>query len=95
MRGVPLAAAGEHALTWIGTGTDIEDQKRSEEAIRQQQKLDSIGLLAGGIAHDFNNLLVGILGGATCMLDTVGPDHPARPMLRHGRASRQGDAAEP
>ena len=81
MRAVPLAAQGEHALTWIGTGTDIEDQKRSEEAIRQQQKLDSIGLLAGGIAHDFNNLLVGILGGATCMLDTVGPDHPARPML--------------
>ena len=30
---------------------DISDQKRSEESLRETQKLESLGLLAGGIAH--------------------------------------------
>jgi signal transduction histidine kinase/CheY-like chemotaxis protein len=52
---------------------EITEQKKTEHALHQSQKLDAIGQLAGGIAHDFNNMLSGIMGAAE-MLGLYLPD---------------------
>ena len=41
---------------------DITEQRKMENEILKNQKLESLGILAGGIAHDFNNILTGIMG---------------------------------
>jgi len=79
VRAVPMKNPTGEVTNWFGTCTDVENQKQSEKAAHQKEKLETLGLLAGGIAHDFNNLLVGIIGGASFVMDTVPlPDSAAR-----------------
>ncbi len=61
----------------LATFVDISERKQMEQALRNAQKLESIGTLAGGIAHDFNNLLNAIMGQSSLALKKIPEENPA------------------
>jgi PAS domain S-box-containing protein len=54
---MPVRDAQGKIARWFGSNTDITEQRRSEEALRQTEKLAATGRLAASIAHEINNPL--------------------------------------
>jgi len=59
-RAVPIRNGHGQIERWIGSLTDIHDQKLAEDALRRSEKLATAGRLAASIAHEINNPLEGI-----------------------------------
>ncbi|HYB11880.1 MAG TPA: PAS domain-containing protein, partial [Myxococcota bacterium] len=93
--GAFVTAAGERRAVVISR--DVTARRlteaalaRSEEELRQAQKMEAVGRLAGGIAHDFNNLLTAIRGYGDLALEALSQSDPLRRDIEEiGHAARR------
>jgi PAS domain S-box-containing protein len=78
----------ERVIRWNGSNAilsvsrDLRERKASEREkrqlearLREQQKLESLGLLAGGVAHEINNPINGIMNYAQLIVDRLETGH--------------------
>jgi two-component system cell cycle sensor histidine kinase/response regulator CckA len=91
-RAAAVRGADGAVREWIGTLTDIEDQRTAEQRLRQAERLESVGRLAGGVAHEANNQMTVVLGSAAFLLRQR-PDERAREDIEHIRRAAQRTAA--
>ena len=79
------------ALLVAASIVDVSGRVAAERALRQAQKMDTLGKLTSGIAHDFNNLLTIVDGNLQMVAESLGPNDPNLPLLQSAaRATRRG-----
>jgi PAS domain S-box-containing protein len=84
-----LRDAEGKVLKFVGTTTDIDDQKRAEEALRQAQgdlarinRVTTMGELAAALAHEISQPISGAMTSANVCLRALGNEKPNLDMLR-------------
>jgi PAS domain S-box-containing protein len=81
---VALRDAEGKVLKFVGTTTDIDDQKRTEEDLRQAQgdlarinRVTTMGELAASLAHEINQPITATIANANACLRWLDRDRPA------------------
>ncbi len=75
---------------YVGIIRDLTERNRTEEQLRQAQKMEAVGQLTGGIAHDFNNILMVIMANTDALLELTRLPRGVRGRLDQiGRATQR------
>ncbi len=80
-RAVPVRNEAGQIERWLGSSTEIHDQKVAEEALRRSEKLAAIGRLAASLAHEINNPLAAVTNALYLGLQEPGLSQELRQIL--------------
>lgn len=69
----PVHDASGEVVGASAIARDITAQRKTEDQLRQAQKMEAVGRLAGGVAHDFNNVLAIINACTEFLRDRIDP----------------------
>ena len=80
VRLVPVRTEMRADAAWLLLLRDVTAQRRAADErdamaarMQEQQRRESLSVLAGGLAHDFNNLLASIIGNADLLMLRLSP----------------------
>ena len=76
---VPDIAPDGSVLGCYVHSVDVTEQRRTQAALAQAQKMEAIGQLTGGLAHDFNNMLTVVIGNLVALKE----NHPDDPLTEN------------
>ena len=78
----PVREADGRIVGGVVIFRDISAERRTEQQLRDAQRLQAVATLAGGVAHEVNNALQATLGFGAFVLRGLGPDHPQAADMR-------------
>lgn len=83
VRNMPVRNGLGEIVKWYGTGIDIEDRKRAEEALRKAQaelahanRVTTMGELSASLAHEINQPITGAITNASVCLRRLDREQP-------------------
>ncbi len=89
-RAVAVRDENGQILQWLGSATDIHDQKIAEDALRRSEKLNTAARFAASMGHEINNPLNAVMNSLYLALQdqTLNPETKERLMMADRELAR-------
>jgi PAS domain S-box-containing protein len=81
-RAVPTISRDGQISGWVGTITDVHEQKANENTLRRTEKLAAAGSMAAALAHEINNPLASVTNAIYLALQDPGLTPTTRQYLK-------------